>query len=92
MERRMERRMVTLGQLLDLIDATRDSDEVVIIKSGGVRLMEAPVRSPMWAPFESRYVNSIEARGLDVLYVWLEDEEAQEGAKDGIAEEAEKEV
>ena len=85
--------MVTLGQILDLIDATRDSDEVVIIKGDGVRrLMEAPVRSPMWAPFEGRYVSSIAAHGADVLYVWLEDEEAQEGAKDGIAEEAEEEV
>ena len=84
--------MVTLGQLLDLIDINRESDEVVIIKGGVRRLMEAPVRSPMWAPFEGRYVNSIAAHGADVLYVWLEDEEAQEGAKDGIAEEAEKEV
>lgn len=76
--------MVTLAQLLDLIDINRESDEVVIIKGDGVRrLMEAPVRSPMWAPFEGRYVNSIAAHGTDVLYVWLEDEEAQKGAKDG---------
>lgn len=85
--------MVTLGQLLDLIDINRESDEIVIIKGGGARrLMEAPVSSPLWAPFEGRYVNSIAAHLAEVLYVWLEDEEAQEGAKDGIAEEAEKEV
>ena len=34
----------------------------------------------------------LDGRDQAALHVWLEDEEAREGAKDGIAEEAEEEV
>lgn len=67
--------MVTLGELLDLIDNQRESEEIVNIMdscSGQVEI-KAMVKSKLWSALESMPVNSIQASG-DELNVWLEDD------------------
>ena len=64
---------VTVGQLLDLIDNNRESEEIVHIMNdnGGVQC-KAMVCSEIWDGLEDRTVNSIQAEG-DVLKIWLDD-------------------
>ena len=62
--------MTTLGELLNLIDMDRDSDEIVEIMDGPKATMRGLTRSALWEPHEERIVNNIRARD-DVLRVWL---------------------
>lgn len=64
--------MTTLGELLNLIDRDRDSDEIVEIMDNSEAVMRGLVRSTLWKPHEERGVNSIQARN-NVLQIWLED-------------------
>lgn len=66
--------MVTLGQLLDLIDNSRESEEIINIMDGcnGKVEVKAMVKSSLLKAFEDRTVNSIQASNYE-LNVWLDD-------------------
>ena len=64
---------VTVGQLLDLMDKNRESEEVVnIMDHNGNVQCEAMVCSEIWDGLEDRTVNSIQVEG-DALVIWLDD-------------------
>jgi hypothetical protein len=64
---------VTVGQLLDLIDNNRESEEVVnIMDHNGNVQCKAMVCSEIWDGLEGRTVNSIQVEG-DALVIWLDD-------------------
>lgn len=64
---------VTVGQLLDLMDNNRESEEVVnIMDNNGNVQCKAMVCSEIWDGLEDRTVNSIQAEG-DALAIWLDD-------------------
>lgn len=64
---------VTVGQLLDLIDNTRESEEFVYIMDGnGKAQCKAMVCSEIWDGIEGRTVDSIQAEG-NTLLIWLDD-------------------
>lgn len=64
---------IELGQILDLIDETRDSAETVrIMDCNGMIQAEIRVNADIWEGIEDRTVNSITC-GDGVLEVWLDD-------------------
>lgn len=64
---------VTVGQLLDLIDNNRESEEIIhIMNDNGKAQCKAMVCSEIWDALEDRTVNSIQAED-DVLKIWLDD-------------------
>lgn len=64
---------VTLGQILDLIDNTRESDEMVeIMDHNGQAQCKAMVCSIVWQGIEYKTVNSMQACG-DNFRIWLND-------------------
>ena len=64
---------VTVGQLLDLMDKNRESEEVVnIMDNNGNVQCKAMVCSEIWDGLEDRTVNSIQVEG-DALVIWLDD-------------------
>lgn len=64
---------VTVGQLLDLMDKNRESEEVVnIMDHNGNVQCKAMVCSEIWDGLEDRTVNSIQVEG-DALVIWLDD-------------------
>lgn len=62
---------ITLGDLIDLIDKDRESEEEVAIMDFDGEVMRAKVRWNGWKGIEDREVNSIEA-SRNTLLVWLE--------------------
>jgi len=64
---------VTVGQLLDLIDNSRESEELVnVMDHNGKIQCTAMVCSEIWDELEDRTVNSIEVQGR-ALGIWLDD-------------------
>lgn len=64
---------VTVGQLLDLIDNSRESDEIVCVMGNNGKVQcRAMVCSEIWSGLEDRTVKSIQAEG-DALKIWLGD-------------------
>lgn len=64
---------VTVGQLLDLIDNSRESEELVYVRDHNGKIQcTAMVCSEIWDEFEDRTVNSIEVQGR-ALGIWLGD-------------------
>lgn len=64
---------VTVGQLLDLIDNDRESEEIIhIMDDNGKVQCKAMVCSEIWDGLEDRTVNGIQAEG-DVIKIWLDD-------------------
>lgn len=63
---------VTVGQLLDLLDNSRESEEFVHIMCDGKAQCKAMVCSEIWDGLEDRTVNCIQAED-DVLKIWLDD-------------------
>ena len=64
---------VTVGQLLDLMDKNRESEEVVnIMDHNGNVQCKAMVCSEIWDGLEDRTVNSIQAED-DAINIWLDD-------------------
>ena len=64
---------VTVGQLLDLMDKNRESEEVVnIMDNNGNVQCKAMVCSEIWDGLEDRTVNSIQVED-DALVIWLDD-------------------
>ena len=64
---------VTVGQLLDLIDSSRESGEFVhIMGDNGEVECKAMVGSVIWDALEDRTVNSIKVYG-NALQIWLDD-------------------
>lgn len=64
---------VTVGQLLDLMDNSRESEEVInIMDHNGNVQCKAMVCSEIWDGLEDRTVNSIQVEG-DALVIWLDD-------------------
>lgn len=61
---------VTLGQLLDLLDRSRESEEIVELMQDGKVQARAMVCSEVWNSVEDRYVNAIQSEEC-VLRVWL---------------------
>ncbi len=67
--------MVTLRQLLDLIDNCRESEEIICLMNNDGKIeAKAMVCSEIWKSLEDRTVNSIQAEN-DMLKVWLNDQE-----------------
>lgn len=64
---------VTVGQLLDLIDNERESEELVyIMDCDGKVQCKAMVCSEIWDGIEGGTVNGIQAEG-DAIQIWLDD-------------------
>jgi len=67
--------MITFGELLDLHDPHRDSNEIIhVMGADGDPVMSGPVRSPYWEPLEDRQVTAIEAAAPLHMNVWLKEE------------------
>lgn len=65
---------ITFGELLDLHDPHRDSNEIIhLMDKDGEPAMSGPVSSPYWAPFEDWQVASIEAAAPRRMNVWLKE-------------------
>lgn len=68
---------ITVGEILDLIDCNRDSEEYVRIKDcNGEIESRVMVKSDMWDSIEDRLVNSMGAEE-DEIILWLEDKEKE---------------
>lgn len=68
---------VTVGEILDLIDCNRDSEEYVRIKDcNGQIESRVMIKSDMWDSIEDRFVNSMGAEE-DEVTLWLEDKEKE---------------
>ena len=66
--------MITFGELLDLVDADRESTEkVALVNNNGEMSMVGMTNSPYWSALEDRKVNNIGASSDGILLVWLED-------------------
>lgn len=64
---------VTLGQILDLLDNNRESEEMVeIMDHNGQVQCKAMVCSMVWQGIEDKTVNSMQANG-NYLQIWLND-------------------
>ena len=64
---------VTLGQILDLLDKNRDSEEMVeIMNCTGQVQCRAMVCSVTWQGIEDKTVNSMQAN-RNYLQIWLND-------------------
>lgn len=64
---------ITLGQILDLIDNNRESEEMVeIMDHNGNVQCSAMVCSVIWKGIEDKTVNSMMAAG-NCLQIWLND-------------------
>ena len=64
---------VTLGQILDLLDNNRESEEKVeIMDNNGNVQCRAMVCSVVWQGIEDKTVNSMQAAG-NCLQIWLND-------------------
>lgn len=63
--------MITLGQILDLIDASRESEEMINIICGQLEV-KTMICISFWHGMENRPVRRIRAEGSE-LYIWLED-------------------
>ena len=76
----MEGKEITLGQLLDLIDKSRSSDDecIKIVKEGKC-LCTGLVCWDGWKYLEDRVVEFLEAEDTDVYTVWLKDSEDKDG-------------
>lgn len=66
---------MTIGELLDLIDSTRESTEVIEIRDGsdGGIQMRGRVSSPLWKKLEDLEVENISAESMGVIKVFLKD-------------------
>lgn len=64
---------ITLGQILDLLDNNRESEETVeIMDCNGYVQCRAMVCSVVWKGIEDKTVNSMQAYG-NCLQIWLND-------------------
>ena len=64
---------ITLGQILDLIDNNRESEEMVeIMDHNGEVQCQAMVCSIIWQGIEEKTINSMQAAG-NCLQIWLND-------------------
>ena len=64
---------ITLGQILDLIDNNRESEEMVeIMDHNGQVQCKAMVCSIVWQGIEDKTVNSMQAAG-NCFQIWLND-------------------
>lgn len=69
----MKENGITLGQILDLIDNNRESEETVeIMDHNGNVQCRAMVCSVVWQGIEDKTVNSMQADG-NSLQIWLND-------------------
>lgn len=67
---------ITFGELLDLHDPHRDSNELIhVMNENGESVMSDPVRSSYWEPFENWQVTAIEAAASRHMNVWLKNRE-----------------
>ena len=73
---------ITLGQILDLIDKDRTSEEFVKLMNGDDGEAEAcaKVCSCIWKGIEHRKVNSLQAN-MDHIEIWLEREEQNDNTR-----------
>lgn len=64
---------VTLGQILDLIDVNRESEEIIqLMDHNGEVEATAMVKSTIWEALENRTINSMQAID-NALQIWLDD-------------------
>lgn len=67
--------MITVGQLLDLIDCNRESEDFVDIMNDDSKVeVHAMVCSDIWKSIENRQVDCIGAE-KGVIVIWLKSEE-----------------
>lgn len=65
---------ITVGDILNLIDSNRDSEEYVgIMNHNGNIECRAMVCSDIWDGIENRLINSMGAERSEIV-IWLEDE------------------
>ena len=65
--------MLRFGELLDLIDSDRESEETICIMGlDGEPEMQGKLCSMLWKPFENMTVNSIQSGGVDIMNVWIQ--------------------
>lgn len=67
-----ESKTITFGDILDLMDASRESDERIILHVG-FDFTNGRVCSPLWKPFERLAVESIGVGYGSSLEVWTHD-------------------
>lgn len=71
-------KQITLGDVLDLIDSDRESDDIVtLMDCNGEASLTGLTKSKYWEPYEEKQVDGITAKE-DVLQVWLKEEEGEE--------------
>ena len=75
-----ESKTITFGDILDLIDKNRESDEIVELETinGDNNAISGPMCSTLWKPLEGLRVDSIESTERGLL-VWVK--EAQDDDK-----------
>ena len=67
-----EKKIITLGDVLDLLDEDRESDEEIIVHDKDDNEVSGPMCSELWKPHEDRRVDAIGAK-INSLEIWLED-------------------
>lgn len=65
-------KMITFGDILDLMDASRESEERIILYVG-FDSINGRVGSPLWKPFERLAVDNIGVGYGSSLEVWTHD-------------------
>ncbi len=73
-----DKRAITFGDILDLLDINRDDETTVAVRLGYWDRLTGPACAKLWAPYEDRGVKNI-ALQSNALVVWLVDEEAGDG-------------
>ena len=68
-----EKPKTTFGQILDLMDKDRESEEEVRLMNGTEVSLCGPMNSPFWKPFEDRTVNNLAIED-GALEVWFEED------------------
>lgn len=66
---------MTIGELLDLIDESRESTEIIEVNdgaNGGIQ-MRGRVSSPLWEKLDELEVENISAEAQGVIKVYLKD-------------------
>lgn len=73
-----DKRAITFGDILDLLDINRDDETTVAVRLGDWDYLTGPACATLWAPYEDRGVENIAVQS-NALVVWLVDEEAGDG-------------
>lgn len=73
-----DKRAITFGDILDLLDINRDDETTVTVRLGTGDYLTGLACATLWEPHEDRVVENIAVQS-NALVVWLVDEEAGDG-------------